>query len=467
MPPLSLIGQQIRSTVKAPRFITPLVPFAERRVITMALTLCIIAIVISIFVGWKFKMNTGIIALAFAFMIGICAMGMKAGDIINFWPTTIVFYLLSIAVFFNYATENGTMNVLGQKLLHAMGGNAKLVPFAVAAVSAIVGGLGAGASTPAIVGPFAFVMAATAGVNPMLTAIAITFGNLVGSNNPYNGYGGSISKNLIVENGIDEITTMDWSLKIWLNCCIITIIVIVFFYFVLKGHKAKKVSLGEKAPDFNLIQKKTVTILVAAFFLMVIPPILSTWIPGVPFLKTLNQLCQPQVIMVLGALLCAVLKLGDEKTVIRKIPIRTIVMIVGVYSLIKVAAAAGLVDFIAGVLSSSIPKALVPSAIVLFAAFLSFFSSSTSTVMPLMYPLVPTLSASMGLNPIALYTCIFFGGLSTACSPFSTGGAVCIASNPYEDQKEKLSNDMIVAALICPALTIVAALLNLFGFFSA
>lgn len=433
----------------------------------MALWLCIIAIIISILAGWKYKLNTGIIAMGFAFVIGIGVMGMKASAIINFWPTTIVFYLLSIALFFNYATENGTMNVLGQKLLYAMGGNAKLVPFAIAAVSAIVGGLGAGASTPAIVGPFAFVMAATAGVNPVLTAIAITFGNLLGSNNPYNGYGGSISKNLIVANGIDEAMTMNWSLKIWFNCCIITLIIIVLFYFLLKGHKAGKVTMAEKAPDFNPVQKKTFTILLAAFFLMVVPPILNTWMKGIALLSTLNQLCQPQVIMMLGALLCAILKLGDEKTVIRKIPINTIVMIVGVYSLIQVAAAAGLVDFIAGVLTSSIPKALVPGAIVLFAAFLSFFSSSTSTVMPLMYPMVPALASGLGLNPIALYTCIFFGGLATSCSPFSTGGAVCIAANPYEDQKELLSNKMIMVALVIPAVTIVLAEIGLFNLFQA
>ena len=431
----------------------------------MALWLCILAIVISILVGWKYKLNTGIIAMGFAFVIGICVMGMKASDVINFWPTTIVFYLLSISLFFNYATENGTMNVLGQKLLHAMGGNAKLVPFAIAAVSAIVGGLGAGASTPAIVGPFAFVMAATAGVNPVLTAIAITFGNLIGSNNPYNGYGGSISKNLIIANNVDEAMTMDWSLKIWFNCCIITLIVIVLFYFALKGHKAGKVSMKEAAPKFNEVQSKTFSILLVAFFLMVVPPILNTWIKGVPALKTLNQLCQPQVIMMLGALLCAILKLGDEKTVIRKIPISTIVMIVGVYSLIKVATEAGLVDFISGVLTSSIPRTLVPGAIVLFAAFLSFFSSSTSTVMPLMYPMVPALASGLGLNPIALYTCIFFGGLATACSPFSTGGAVCIAANPYEDQKEPLSNKMIIVALIVPVITIIAAEVGLFNLF--
>lgn len=75
----------------------------------MALWICIIAIVVSILAGWKFKLNTGVIAIGFAFVIGICVMGMKASDIINFWPTTIVFYLLSIALFFNYATENGTI----------------------------------------------------------------------------------------------------------------------------------------------------------------------------------------------------------------------------------------------------------------------------------------------------------------------------------------------------------------------
>lgn len=431
----------------------------------MALWMCIIAIVISILAGWKFKLNTGIIAMAFAFVIGICVMGMKASNIISYWPTTIVFYLLSIALFFNYATENGTMHVMGQKLLYAMGGNAKLVPFAIAIVSAIVGGLGAGASTPAIVGPFAFVMAATAGVNPVLTAIAITFGNLLGSNNPYNGYGGSISKNLILANGVDEGLIMDWSLKIWFNCCLITVIIIVLSYFVLKGHKAGKVTMSEEIPEFNPVQKKTMTLLIVAFFLMVVPPILNTWIPGVAILSKLNQLCQPQVIMMLGALVCAVMKLGDEKTIIRKIPINTIVMIVGVYSLIQVAAEAGLVDFISGVLTSSIPKALVPGAIVLFAAFLSFFSSSTSTVMPLMYPMVPALASGLGLNPIALYTCIFFGGLATACSPFSTGGAVCIAANPYKDQKELLSNKMIIVALVIPVLTIILAEVGLFNLF--
>jgi len=84
-----------------------------------------------------------------------------------------------------------------------------------------------------------------------------------------------------------------------------------------------------------------------------------------------------------------------------------------------------------------------------------------------MYPLVPGLAESLGLNPIMLYTCIFFRGLSTACSPFSTGGALTIAACADNEVREALPNKMIVAALICPAITIVLATLGLFNIFPA
>jgi Di- and tricarboxylate transporters len=428
----------------------------------MALWISIAALVLAIFVGWKFKFNTGVISMALAFIIGVLVLKLKVTDIINFWPTTIVFYLLSIALFFTYGTENGTMDILGKKLLYALGGNSKLIPFAIAVVCAIVGGLGAGASTPAIVGPFAFAMANSAGIHPVMTCMAIAFGNLIGSNNPYNGYGGVISYNLIVKNGVSADVAMNLSQKLWVNMTIIAVVIIVIFYFIYKAYKCQKVTV-EKPPAFTSIQRTTFTIIIIAFILMVVPSILATWIKTSKFLTTMAAFCQPQVIMILGSVACAFLKLAPEKDVIRKIPISTIVMIVGVYMLIQVATKAGLINAVSNALTNSIPKFFVPAAIVLFAAFLSFFSSSTSTVMPLMYPLVPGLAASLGISPLVLYSCIFFGGLSTAVSPFSTGGALTIASCADNEVREGLPNKMIIAALISPAITIVWALLGLFG----
>lgn len=429
----------------------------------LVLWLCLAAICVSIVIGWKCNLNTGVIAMAFAYGIGYFGLGLSVTEVIAFWPVNIVFYLLSIALFFNYATINGTMDALGQKLLYLMGGNARAIPLAIAAVCAIVGGLGAGASTPAIIGPFAFAMALRAGINPVLICICVSFGNLLGSNNPYNGYGGVIGKNLILENGTDEQTAMYMSNRIWINCMLMAMLVILVFYFALKGYRARKIQVTRPEP-FTRVQRVTVTILLGAFVLMVVPEILAAWFPT-DFLKTLSGICKPQSIMIAGSVLCAVLHLAPEKQVISKIPMNTIVMIVGVYMLIQVADAAGLVDFITSVLTSAVPRWLVPGTVVLFAAFLSFFSSSTSTVMPLMYPMVPQLAEQLQLNPIMLYTCVFFGGLATSCSPFSTGGALTIASCANGEVRDTLPNKMIVCALVVPIITIAAAQLGVFSLF--
>lgn len=436
----------------------------------MILLICIAAIILSVAAGWLLKLNTGIIAMVFAFFIGYFCMGIPIEDVIGFWPVTIVFYLISIALLFNYATINGTMEILGKKMLAAMGGRKGLIPWAIAAVCAAVGGLGAGASTPAIVGPFAFTMAISSGISPVLTAVSIGFGNLIGSNNPYNGYGGVIGKNLMLENGTDPALVPGMCSRIWMNCSLMCVMIIgVFFLAYMRkksGSRRLEEESGEKReiPVFSRDQRKTMVILIGAFLCMVIPEIMVLFFSN-GFWKLAAGICKPQVVMVTAAFLCSLLKLAPEKEVIRQIPVSTIVMISGVYMLIKVSVEAGLVDRIGMLLGESVPAAAVPGILVILAAFLSFFSSSTSTVMPLMYPLVPHLAAGTGIDPVVLYTCVFFGGLSTAVSPFSTGGALTIAGCPDPAIKEELASRMIGCALVTPLMVVAAAQLGLFSLF--
>lgn len=433
----------------------------------MALAVCIGAIVVSVAAGWRYKINTGVFATAFAFLAGYFLLGKTVDEVIRFWPVNIVFYLISISLMFNYAVINGTMEMLGKKMLAAFGGRTVLVPWAIAVVCAVVGGFGAGASTPAIVGPFAFTAAGAAGVHPVLTAVCIAFGNLIGSNNPYNGYGGVISRHLIMENGTEAAMAGKISSAVWGNCCVMCLAIIFLFWLVFRNRRrAVEASLGAKAEtlSFSPVQKRTALVIIGAFLCMVIPETVCLWFPN-RFWETAAGICKPQVVMMIGALICAMMKLAPEREVIRQIPVNTILMISGVYMLIQVAVDAGLIGAISSALSGNVPKALIPGTLVLLAAFLSFFSSSTSTVMPLMYPLVPGLSASFGLSPAALYTCIFFGGLSTAISPFSTGGALTIAGCPEQKVRDELSKKMIFCALIVPVFAAAAAQLGLFSLF--
>ena len=102
----------------------------------MALILCIAAIVVAVALGERLKMNTGIVAMFFAFLIGYFLLGKQIEEIITYWPVDIMFYLLSISLFFNYAALNGTMEVLGRKMLGVLGGRRALVPWAITLVCA-------------------------------------------------------------------------------------------------------------------------------------------------------------------------------------------------------------------------------------------------------------------------------------------------------------------------------------------
>lgn len=431
----------------------------------MSLYLCLFAILAAIVIGWKFNFNTGILAIGFAFIIGNLVMGLKVSEIINFWPTNIVFFLIAISLFFTYAVSNGTMTLLGEKLLYAMNGNAKLIPWVIALVSAVVAFLGAGASTPAIVGPLAFALGIPAGIHPVMIAVTIGCATLIGADNPINGFGGVISKNLIEKAGYGD-TAFTIANYVWINSAFKQIFIIAIFYIVFKCYKAKRVEI-QKPKTFDDIQKKTLWLILAAFAFMVVPAVINTWVPGITIVKALATFSQPQVIMVIAAILARALKLGDEKDIIRKLPMNTILMIAGVALLLGVAKEAGLVDQIAAILTNNIPKFWVPGMLVFFAAFLSFFSSGTSVVCPLMYPLVPVLATSLSLNPVMLFSCIFIGAMASSLSPFSTGGAMVLSGCPDPKIKEQLTSWMIpVSAIVVPAICIVLATVGLFGLFS-
>ena len=51
------------------------------------LVLTLVAIVVSLVAGFKFNVNSGIIAMGFAFLIGVVGMGMKVNTVIGYWPT--------------------------------------------------------------------------------------------------------------------------------------------------------------------------------------------------------------------------------------------------------------------------------------------------------------------------------------------------------------------------------------------
>uniref|UniRef100_UPI00266692AB hypothetical protein n=1 Tax=Veillonella magna TaxID=464322 RepID=UPI00266692AB len=78
----------------------------------------IATIVVTIALGYKTKINTGLFGMIFAYIIGTFALGLKPTEVIKMWPVSIFFVILAISLFYNFAISNGTLEVLSQHMMY-------------------------------------------------------------------------------------------------------------------------------------------------------------------------------------------------------------------------------------------------------------------------------------------------------------------------------------------------------------
>lgn len=90
--------------------------------------LSIIALVVTIAIGIKTKLNCGIVAVIFAFIIGQFFMDMKLSEIYSRgWPIGTFFMMMAIMFLFGIAQINGTLNMIDKKITLLLRGKNKLI----------------------------------------------------------------------------------------------------------------------------------------------------------------------------------------------------------------------------------------------------------------------------------------------------------------------------------------------------
>ncbi|HES0218104.1 TPA: SLC13 family permease, partial [Streptococcus pyogenes] len=76
------------------------------------------AIALAIGIGYRTKINIGLLAIAFSYLIATTLMGLSPKELLHFWPTSLFFTIFSVSLFYNVATTNGTLDVLAQHILY-------------------------------------------------------------------------------------------------------------------------------------------------------------------------------------------------------------------------------------------------------------------------------------------------------------------------------------------------------------
>ena len=413
----------------------------------------ILAIALAIFLGYKTKINTGLFCIVFAYIIGCFVMGLKPKQVIGYWPTSTMFVILSVSLFYNFAAINGTLEKMSGALLYACRKFPGLLPYALLAVAVILSVMGATYFTVlAFLAPITLVICDESRMDKLTGAVAINCGALAGGNFPTSNLGvifrGLADTAFEASPDVAAVETFGMEMKIFLFSVLFSLVLVTIFRFGFKENRNIGKGVTFKKPAvFTKDQKITLSLMMIMMVVVLIFPLMQILMPGNAAIQYISSKVDVGLVAIVFAVIALLLKLAPQKEALAKIPWNTIVMIAGAGMLIAVAVEAGTIDALSTWIGSNVPKPLVPIAFSIVGAIMSFFSSTTGVVAPALFPLIPNLAASAGLSSSALFACTIIGAQSSAISPFSSGGSLILGSTPKEEDRNMLFNRLLMVAV--------------------
>ncbi len=406
------------------------------------------AIVVAVALGYKTKINIGLFAIAFAYLIGCFGMGLSPSDVISMWPLKIFFIIFSVCLFYSFATVNGTLEKLAEHLIYHCRKMPQLLPFAVFFTATVIAAMGAGYYTVlAFMAPITLLLCQRTGMSLIVGGMAVNYGALSGANF-MSSQSGIIFRGLMTNAGISDSDAFINATGIFLSTLVIPLLVIGAFVFLTRGGRAMKTSVFEaSAPAaLNREQKITLWLTLAMMAIVLAAPIAHILLPANGTITFINSKMDIGLIASIFSVIALLLKLGDERKAMASVPWATLIMICGVGMLISVAIKAGTIDMLASWIGGSIPPMLVPVVFGVVAAFMSLFSSTLGVVTPALFPMVLPIAQALGLEPMVLFIAIVVGAQATSISPFSSGGSLILGSCTSEQSRTALFPQLLFKA---------------------
>lgn len=404
------------------------------------------AIVICIILGYTTKINIGLFAIAFSYLIGCFGMGMKAHEIVELWPLKIFFVIFAVTLFYNFPLANGALEKLSNHLIYKCRHFPAFLPLVIFLVATTIAGLGAGYYTVlATMAPMILLLSKRTNLNLVIATLSVNYGALAGANF-ITSQSGVIFRELMRGAGVANDNTFTYVLGIFAVTFIMPMIVLGAYSFI--NAKNSKIAIQTTIPEpFDNKQKQSLILIFIMMAIVLIVPILNLLMPQVSAIQFLNARIDIGFIAIFFALVSLFLKLGDEKAVIALIPWNTLIMICGVGMLISLGVEIGVIYELTEWLSTNVPIWMIPILVFVISAIMSIFASTLGVVAPTLFPMVLPLAVASGLNPLLLFTCIVVGAQSSSLSPFSSGGSLMLGASQVVINKDKLFNALLFKAV--------------------
>ena len=305
--------------------------------------LIIASIALAVFLGYKTGINTGLFCMVFAYAIGCFVMGLTPKNIISYWPTSTMFVILAVSLFYNVAAANGTLEKLSRTLLYACRSFPSMLPYALFFVAVILSVMGAAYFTVlAFLAPITMLICEESRMDKLTGAMAINCGALAGGNFPTAALGvifrGLMDEAYASTPDLASIDSFSSTLTMFALAIVVSLILITIMRFAVPANRTIGKGVQFTKPDsYNKVQKQTLSLIFIMMAVVLVFPLLKMLLPHVKFISTVAGKIDVGLVAIVFAVIALFLKLAPQKEIIAKVPWNTILMIAGAGMLIAVA----------------------------------------------------------------------------------------------------------------------------------
>ena len=399
--------------------------------------LSLVALLVAIALSMATKLNVGVMAMAFAWLIGTYVAGWRVEQVAAGFPSSLFLTLTGVTLLFALAESNGTLEGLAKRAVGLARGRTRLIPILLFLIAFLLSSVGPGAiTTVALLIPMAMAIGTRAGVPRFLTALAVANGANAGNLSPISAIG------IVANTKMAGVGLGGHEGKVWLANLLAHVLVMAGAYVLLGGWKLAPVAVGDGGITTDTFERKHwVTI-----------GVIGAWIAGVIGFQLSVGLAA-----FLAASVLVLMAVADESTAMKRVPWGVIVMVCGVTVLIAVLEKTGGMELFTSMLARLASPVTINGVVAFVTGLISSWSSTAGVVLPTFLPTVPGLVEKVGGgDPLAVALSINVGSAMVDVSPLSTLGALCVATVADSTDAKKLFRQLLVWGL---SMAVVGALL--------
>ncbi|ASR36521.1 hypothetical protein BAY61_17630 [Prauserella marina] len=405
----------------------------------------IIGLVLIFLLATLRSVNMGAVAFLGTFLIGTFIFDESVDDLFSGFPGDLFVVLVGVTLLFAIAKANGTVDWLIQAGVRAVRGRIALIPwvmFLVTSLLTMVGAVVPGAV--AIMAPIGLNFATRYRINPMLMGLLIINGASAGGFSPISIFG-SITNGVVERSGLPGNPALLWISSFLFNA---VLSVVVFFLFGGKQLLRRRISTEPGAPSDSddedvsggpvsgpsggtatstkqrttsstevstLNPQRVITL--AGLIVLAVGALALEFDVGLLALSIATVIC--------------LLSPRDTKGCVAEVAWPTVLLICGVVTYVGLMERVGTIEFLGDSVAGIGVPLLAAFVICLIGAAVSAFASTTGILGALIPLAVPFLLTGQ-VGAVGMIIALALSSSVVDSSPFSTSGALVVASAPEQ-----------------------------------